>query len=126
PHLWNLFMSDFILACHLEDIELNGVLVPNVEHADDILTASGAPHSFQSHQNGSQRWADNNGCETSIAKCLYQIFGPRQKAYPSFHLGGKSIKQAQKACYLGIWLETGTKFIWREHYKVKAKKAMVV
>ncbi|KAJ7845999.1 hypothetical protein B0H13DRAFT_2363312 [Mycena leptocephala] len=43
-----------------------------------------------------------------------------------FHLGGKNLKQVQKACYLGIWLETGTKTIFREHYKVKAKKATVV
>jgi hypothetical protein len=36
-------MSDFILACHPEDIELNGVPIPNIEHVDDILTDSGAP-----------------------------------------------------------------------------------
>ncbi|KAJ7648472.1 hypothetical protein B0H17DRAFT_1215616 [Mycena rosella] len=40
-----------------------------------------------------------------------------------FHLGGKYLKQVQKACYLGIWFETGTKFIWREQYKIKARKA---
>lgn len=123
PHLWNLFMSDFILAHHPEDIELNGVPIPNVEHADDILTASSGTSGFQIHLNGSQSWADDNGCETSIPKCLYQIFGPHQKTYPVFHLGGKYIEQVQKACYLGIWFETGTKFIWREQYKVKAKKA---
>jgi hypothetical protein len=43
-----------------------------------------------------------------------------------FHLGGRVIKQVQKACYLGIWLETGTKFLWREHYKIKARKATTV
>ncbi|KAJ7081140.1 hypothetical protein B0H15DRAFT_747330, partial [Mycena belliarum] len=126
PHLWNLFMSDFILACHPEDIELNGVPIPQVEHADDILTASGASQGLQCHLNGAQAWADDNGCETSKPKCIYQIYGPRQKTYPTFHLSGATIKQVQKACYLGIWLETGTKFIWREHYKVKAKKATVV
>ncbi|KAJ6512435.1 hypothetical protein C8R45DRAFT_920271 [Mycena sanguinolenta] len=111
----------------VKDIELNGIPIPNIEHADDILTASEAPPGFQSHLNGAQSWANNNGCETtSIAKCLYQIFGPRQKHYPSFNLGGNTIKQVQKACYLGIWLETGAKFIWREHYKVKAKKATTV
>jgi hypothetical protein len=68
PHLWNLFMSDFILAHHPEDIELNGVPICHVEHADDILTASGSPPGFQSHLNGAQAWSNNNGCETSIAK----------------------------------------------------------
>ncbi|KAJ7438579.1 hypothetical protein FB451DRAFT_1416102 [Mycena latifolia] len=123
PHLWNLFISDFILEHHPEDIVLNGVPISNIEHADDILTASSCPPGFQIHLNDSQSWADDNGCETSIPKCLYRIFGPCQKAHPAFHLGGKLIKQVQKACYLGLWFETGTSNIWREQYKVKAKKA---
>ncbi len=46
-------MADFVLAWHPEDIELNGVPITNVEHADDIMTASGAPSGFQAHLNGS-------------------------------------------------------------------------
>jgi hypothetical protein len=38
-------------------------------------------------------------------------------------MGGNIIKQVQKAPYLGVWFETGTKNIWREQYRVKAKKA---
>ncbi|KAJ6553261.1 hypothetical protein B0H19DRAFT_949340, partial [Mycena capillaripes] len=93
--------------------------------ADDILTASTTADGFQAHLNESQRWADDNGCLTSIPKCLYQIFGRRQKppAYPTFHLKGKDIAQVEKACYLGICIQTGTKFIWREQYCLKAKKA---
>ncbi|KAJ7760064.1 hypothetical protein DFH07DRAFT_691165, partial [Mycena maculata] len=123
PHLWNLFMSDFILAHHPEDIELNGVPITNIEHADDILTACSCPSGFQMHLRDSQLWADDNGCETSKPKCLIQVFGPKQKTNPCFHLGGHYVQQVQKACYLGIWFETGTKFIWREQYRMKAKKA---
>ncbi|KAJ7185044.1 hypothetical protein C8R46DRAFT_832356, partial [Mycena filopes] len=123
PHLWNLFMSDFILAYHPKDVELNGVPICQVEHADDILTASSCPSGFQIHLNDSQSWVDRNGCESSIPKCLCQRFGPKQKYSPLFHLGGNKIAQVQKACYLGICFETGAKCIWREQYKVKAKKA---
>ncbi|KAJ7161636.1 hypothetical protein C8R46DRAFT_904695, partial [Mycena filopes] len=125
PHLWNLFMSDFILAWHPEDIELNGVPITDVERADDILTASTAPPGFQAHLNA-ECWCNNNGCETSIPKCLYQVFGPRQRTNTGFHLGGKQIARVNIACYLGVWLETGSKFIWREQYKVKARKATTV
>jgi hypothetical protein len=52
---------------------------------------------------------DNNGCETSIAKSLYQIYAARQKAYLKFQLGQKTIEQVRKACYLGIWFEMGAK-----------------
>jgi hypothetical protein len=39
PHLWNLLMSDFILAHHPEDIRLNGVPINRTEHADDVIPA---------------------------------------------------------------------------------------
>ncbi|KAJ6548980.1 hypothetical protein B0H19DRAFT_952897 [Mycena capillaripes] len=128
PQLWNLFMSDFILAWHPEDIQLNGVPITDIEHADDILAASGTSSGLQSHLNYAQRWSpcNNNECETSIPKCLYQVFGPKQKITPTFNLGGKIISQVSKACYLGVLLETGVKFIWREQYKVKADKATTV
>ncbi|KAJ6568614.1 hypothetical protein B0H19DRAFT_989133, partial [Mycena capillaripes] len=119
-------MSDFILAHHPEDIHLNGVPINQIEHADDVMTTSSCPSGFQLHLNAAQSWTNNNGCETSILKCLYQRFGPRQKINPTFHLGGKAIQQEQQARYLGIWFETGCKFMWREQYKIKAKKASKV
>jgi hypothetical protein len=94
PHFWNLFMSDFILACHSQDINLNGVPITNVEHADDILATLGGTTDFQNHLTASQSWSNNNGCETSIIKCVYQIFGARQKSYPSFHMEGKSLNMS--------------------------------
>jgi hypothetical protein len=39
---------------------------------------------------------------------------------------GKNILQVQKASYLGIWFQTGMKYILREQYQVKAKKATKV
>ncbi|KAJ7101519.1 hypothetical protein B0H15DRAFT_919803 [Mycena belliarum] len=119
-------MSDFVLACHPEDIELNGVPITNVEHADDIMTASGSSPGLQSHLNGAQHWCNENGCLTSIPKCLCQAFGLRQKDMPNFHLAGHPISFVKTACYLGVWFEMGAKFIWREQYKVKAKKARVI
>jgi hypothetical protein len=124
PQLWNLFMSDFILAWHPEDIELNGVPITNVEHADDILTASGAPSGLQTHLNGSQFWANNNGCETSIPKCLYQVFGRKQQSCPTFHLGGNRISQVQKTCYLGVWFEPGKSSYGRSSTRLKRRKQL--
>lgn len=31
---------------------------------------------FQIHLNDSRFWVDDNGCETSVPKRLYRIFGP--------------------------------------------------
>jgi hypothetical protein len=43
-----------------------------------------------------------------------------------FHLGEKAIQQEQKARYLGLWFETGCKFMWREQYRAKSRKASKV
>jgi hypothetical protein len=93
--LWNLFMADFILDPHPSDIKLNGASINQIAHADDVFTASTSPSGFQLHLNGSQRLADDNGCQTSIPKCLYQSFGrrPKPSEYPSFHLNGKTIHE---------------------------------
>ncbi|KAK6981237.1 hypothetical protein R3P38DRAFT_2808333 [Favolaschia claudopus] len=115
--------SDFTLTVHPDDVELNGMPVPNVEHVDDIAKASTSLPGFQMHLNDAQLWADNNGCETSIPKCLAQVFGGRQKSSHAFHLDGNYIQQVKKACYLGIWFKTGSKNIFREQYHLKSKKA---
>jgi hypothetical protein len=78
PDLWNPFMSNCILAHHRDDIRLNGIPINQIEHADDVMIVSSSPPGFRMHLDGSQKWADN-GCETPGPKCLYQIFGPRQK-----------------------------------------------
>ncbi|KAJ7023006.1 hypothetical protein C8F04DRAFT_970604 [Mycena alexandri] len=125
PHLWHLFMADFVIHWHPDDICLNGTPTNQLAHADNILTTSTGSSGFQCHLNNSQRWSDDNGCETSVPKCIYQIHGPRQKPSENrvFRLNGEMISRVEKACYLSVWIQTGMKFIWREQYQVKAKKA---
>jgi hypothetical protein len=48
-------MSDFILTKHPQDVELNGVQITNLEHADDSLTASPCTSEFQMHFNEAQQ-----------------------------------------------------------------------
>ncbi|KAJ7061287.1 hypothetical protein C8F01DRAFT_987597 [Mycena amicta] len=116
-------MSDFQLRPHPDDILLNGQAIPNLEHADDVLTSCGSASGFQRHLSDSQTWSNNNGCETSIPKCLVQIFGLRPKLVPEFLMGDQPISEVKTACYLGLWLQSNTRFIWREQYIVKAAQA---
>jgi hypothetical protein len=102
PHLWSLFMSDSILAWHPEDIELNGVPISNVEHADDIIVAPGAPLGFQTHLNHSPLWCNNNGCLTSIPKCLYQVYGRVPKVVPNFYLGTQNMSRQESVLPGGV------------------------
>ncbi|KAJ7061886.1 hypothetical protein C8F01DRAFT_1231043 [Mycena amicta] len=104
---------------------LNGSTINVLAHADDILNASTLPPAFQDHLNDSQHWADDNGCETSIAKCLVQAFNGRRKLEPAptFQMNGRTLSKVEKAAYLGIWLKSGTHSIWEEQYVVQAQKA---
>jgi Reverse transcriptase (RNA-dependent DNA polymerase) len=40
PGFWNIFLADFKVTVHLDDVCLNGRPVPKLEHADDIALAS--------------------------------------------------------------------------------------
>ncbi|KAJ7731528.1 hypothetical protein B0H16DRAFT_1893334 [Mycena metata] len=70
-----------------------------------ILIASGSPPGLQQHLNGSQIWVNDNGCITSIPKCLGQLYGRYYpNIVPNFQIGGGNISM----------------------YKVKARKARTI
>ncbi|KAJ7071673.1 hypothetical protein C8F01DRAFT_1047744 [Mycena amicta] len=118
-------MSDLKIQAHAGDVQLNGFIVNMLAHADDILNVSTLTRAFQFHLNDSQHWSDDNGCETSIAKCLWQVFNGRRKLepVPTFQMNGRTLSKVDKAPYLGIWLKSGTHSIWEEQYIVQSQKA---
>lgn len=127
PHLWNLFMADFDLPWHPDDICLNGLPISKLEHADDILIASSSSPGFQAKLTGSQEWADDNGCETQLAKCIWMLYsnGCKPKRIPTFNMAGTEIKVVPKSAYVGIWFDTGSS-MWKTQYELKAKKARTI
>ncbi|KAJ7051037.1 hypothetical protein C8F01DRAFT_1091824 [Mycena amicta] len=118
-------MSDLAIQQCQGDVYLNGLLVNMLAHADDILNLSTQTNALQHHLNNSQAWSNDNGCETSIAKCLCQMFNGRRKLEPAptFRMDGRILSNVQKAIYLGIWLKSGTHSIWEEQYIVQSQQA---
>ncbi|KAJ7061767.1 hypothetical protein C8F01DRAFT_987168 [Mycena amicta] len=116
-------MSDFKLDVYTGDVELNGTYITHMEHADDVFTPSTSDFAFQRHLNDAQTWFNRSGCETSIPKCNFQVLGKQPKVIPDFHLDGKGIAETEKARYLGVWLNSKDKFIWKEQYSVQKKNA---
>ncbi|KAJ7051588.1 hypothetical protein C8F01DRAFT_1339221 [Mycena amicta] len=118
-------MSDLAVRQRQGDLQLNGHTINMLAHADDILNLSSLMQAMQHHLNDSQAWADDNGCETSIAKYLSQVFNGRRKIDPAatFEMNGRTLSNVEKAVYLGIWLKSGTHSIWEEQYIVQSQKA---
>ncbi|KAJ7050604.1 hypothetical protein C8F01DRAFT_1000384 [Mycena amicta] len=116
-------MSDFKLRELPGDIELNGQVITNIEHADDVLTPSSLAASFQVHLNEAQLWCNRNGCETSIPKCLVQNLGKKSRAMPVFEMNGQPLSQVDTARYLGLLLTSKGSFMWKEQYISQTKSA---
>lgn len=123
PNLWNLFLADFKMSWHPDDMFLNGVHVPKLEHADDIATASASVPGFQLKLWEVETYAGNNGCEVSLVKSVYMILGPKPAVVPGFFLGGQRMECVTQYPYVGQWFQSSRSFLFAEHYVVQAMKA---
>lgn len=99
PNLWNLFMANLHLPWHPEDLELNGMYISQLAHADDLATASSGASGLQKRLDATQSWANDNGAETQIPKCGHAIFGPRQNHKHVLTMGGVTIPQLIKVLW---------------------------
>ncbi|KAJ6549954.1 hypothetical protein B0H19DRAFT_952273 [Mycena capillaripes] len=117
PHLWNLFMSDFSLAHHLEHIQLNGVPINQIEHADDVMKATSCLSGFQMHLNAFQRDLTPQRIEFGSRMCV---------GATTFTATVEIIKETSQNTVTGCKVVKKRGFIWREQYKVKAQKASKV
>ncbi|MBE7189862.1 reverse transcriptase family protein, partial [Jatrophihabitans endophyticus] len=78
PTLWVLFMADFALEPHADDPQLDGVRVPQLEHADDTVVMSHSPAGLQRHLDAFGRWCARNGAIPNPAKsCVHRIVARR-------------------------------------------------
>lgn len=128
PHLWNLFLSDFRLDWHPDDVTLNGIPVPKCEHADDVMINSSSPAGFQAKLTEMAGYCSCNGCEISATKSVFLLFGQwkGKQPVPQFLMGNKEVKQVYNHPYVGQWFQSDHKCMFAEHYSVKAAKANVM
>ncbi|KAI1783628.1 reverse transcriptase (RNA-dependent DNA polymerase)-domain-containing protein [Ganoderma leucocontextum] len=88
PILWLLFISDFRLHPHPDNVELAsaGTRVSNLELADDMMLASQSPTGAQDKLNQSSEYTAETFVLTNVPKTLALMFGPLPDPFPVLSL----------------------------------------
>ncbi|KAI0367105.1 hypothetical protein BV20DRAFT_1045787 [Pilatotrama ljubarskyi] len=119
PMLWILFLSDFALPHHPDDLLLSGRVVSHLELADDMaLICLSAP--------GMQNKLDYFGhyCATSfllvnVPKSLACVHGPLPSPLPLLLLYGEPLQYFASATYVGMTFTSTERDIFLHHYAKK-------
>ena len=124
PGFWNLFLADFKVTVHVDDVCLNGMPVPKLEHADDIALISTTSSTMQSRLEETEKFTGNNGCENQLVKCVYSCHtnGIKQ-SIKSLYLGAHMLQEVKVFQYVGIYIQTDKKDMFERQYQVNAEKA---
>jgi hypothetical protein len=123
PLLWNIYLSDFKLHSHFDDIRLSGCIVSHTEQADDVAVFSCSVEGVQQHANSFSAWCSPNSALINVSKTWCQIFGPLPSPLPHITVYGQRIEIAEKVKYVGMNFVTTQRYIFAEHYKVKELNA---
>ncbi len=125
PILWNLFFADFDPPPHPDDVYIDGVRIPYMAQADDILFMALSKAGILSKVHALQRWCMRNGVEINLLKTVLLVFG-RLPPDVSLPLMGGNIGLVPAATYVGARFSTTTRHIFAEHREAKAKAARCV
>lgn len=114
------------MSIHPLDVRLNGIVIPKLEHADDIMATACCVDGFQIKLDDTAEYAGKNGCEMQLLKCEYSVFGKRSAhdATVTFSIGGGAMKEVHICQYVGMWFQNNPrKHLFYEHYTISAEKA---
>lgn len=123
PTLWNLFLADFALSAHPDDVSLVTHFISHLEHADDMLLMSYSVDGLQHHFDGVFDYCCLNFLSVNAMKSWYMCFGRHRGATPSLTLGGDAVRATSSFTYVGVTFRSTHRNIFVDHYQAKADKA---
>ncbi|TFK82999.1 hypothetical protein K466DRAFT_555777 [Polyporus arcularius HHB13444] len=126
PILWLLFISDFDLPSHPEDIALDGIVVSHQWLADDAMLASTAAHAAQAKLTYFEEYCGDNSLTPSVPKTFAALFGPVPVPTPVLTLQRRRIAWVESAVYSGVTVTSSARNIFKLHYAAKEKSARKV
>ncbi|KAI0332461.1 hypothetical protein GY45DRAFT_1211378, partial [Cubamyces sp. BRFM 1775] len=106
-----------------EEVLLDGLPIPYLAQADDILLLAYSPHALQRKITALEQWCARNGLRINVKKSLYMAFGPLPHNLPTVTLYGATLQLAETATYVGVTLTTTARNIFQEHRRLQASKA---
>jgi hypothetical protein len=123
PILWDLYLSDFALAEHTDDMFLGDVAISHLEHADDMAIISTSATGLQAHLNTFFSWCTYNFMFVNALKSVIMLFGCLPWDLPGFWLGDASVRVVQEHTYVGVSMQSTSRNIFLPHYEKKATVA---
>ncbi|KZV85270.1 hypothetical protein EXIGLDRAFT_595852, partial [Exidia glandulosa HHB12029] len=104
------------------DLELNGVHISHLEHADDLLLISTTPEGLQMKMEHFYHWCRENFMVINALKSHVCLHGPRPRTLPSFAFAGRVITLETEYTYLGVMFCSDARNLFDNHYSTKASK----
>ena len=119
PILWNLYLSDFLVQTHDEDIVLDGLCMSHLEQADDIVLFSLTPDGLQRKLDQLARWCSLNFVRINVKKTWCMAFGALPTQWPKLTLGDTVLCFVHEVTYVGITFTSTSSFRFASHMRNK-------
>ncbi len=123
PTLWILFMHNFNLDLHENDLCLTTVAITHLEHADDLVFASTSAWGLQQHFSRLVQWCHVAFLIVNALKSWVMMFGLLPNVLPCPFLGSVQVKYWESHTYVGVTLHSSHGDIFADHYNNMAKVA---
>ncbi|KAJ7055699.1 hypothetical protein C8F01DRAFT_993691 [Mycena amicta] len=109
-----------------DDINLGGVAMSHIEHADDLAIFSTTREGLQRrlhYLHCFARWCSANSMVISVQKTQWMVFGPLPPNLPPLYVNGSVVAFVEEYKFIGIWFTSVKRHIFAKHYLHKASKA---
>ncbi|KAF5332878.1 hypothetical protein D9758_017212 [Tetrapyrgos nigripes] len=123
PTLWLLYMHDFALKEHPDDISLMATVISHLEHADDVVLISSSCHGLQFHLDTFAKWCSENALVVNRLKSWAMVFGPLIGLLPILTLTGEIVQYTKQHTYVGITFCSTERNIFAAHFSHIATEA---
>ncbi|KAF7363892.1 RNA-directed DNA polymerase from mobile element jockey [Mycena sanguinolenta] len=125
PGLWNIYFGDLAkwFPADNDDVELSGISMSHIEHADDVALFSTTAAGLQRRLNSFASWCSANSMVISVDKTKWMVFGPLPRKAPSLLVNGNVVDLVHEYKFVGIWFTSVKRHLFEKHYTLKASKA---
>ncbi|KAI0653084.1 hypothetical protein C8Q70DRAFT_1059635 [Cubamyces menziesii] len=123
PMLWLLFISDFELDPHPDDVFLAGRRVSHLEQADDMALLCFSAPGMQRKLEQFERYCSVTFVHINVPKSAASIHGPLPDELPTLTLCNAPLHFVPTATYVGMTFTSTERDIFRAHHERKALKA---
>ncbi|KAI9061445.1 hypothetical protein FKP32DRAFT_1576011 [Trametes sanguinea] len=123
PILWTIYISDFALTPHPDDIVLGGRRIAHLELADDIALLCLSPVGTQLKLHEVEDYCASSFLTVNTGKTVASVHGPLPAELPALTLYGARLRYEATVAYVGTSFTSSATDIFRSHYDAKAEAA---